>query len=580
MFFSLQPSHIFNTYFGEHHFLLTTTPYDSFLLKFIEQGEKMKRFKLSCLCFVSLFFLNVLFPGCSNQEGRESATAVSSKSTPVYGGNYRIPLKENPVTLDPAYVRDIVGQSVVHQVFDGLVRFDNYLSILPALAETWEVTEKGTVYKFKIKDNAVFHNKEPVISEDVLFSIKRLLRVEPPSAMLPHLLKIDGANEYRTNIRETLSGIIIENKKNFSIHLLEPHAPFLAALGMYQASIVPEKAVKILGEAFGKNPLGSGPFQLTSWEDKASIRLKRFENYHAGPAYLDEILFRIYPGGQNQAVLNDFRAKRLEEMTAHGDEKKNFSELEDLQWFQRPSLSLFFYGINIRHPRLTDPDLRKTLFNSVDRTELVNTLTGGQYQVTKTILPPGMPGYQPHSPTADNKEIILAQNLQDTQNPQNLDLEIASGSKTPWDEKEIAIIQRFWARLGITVRPKYITDWNEFQSYLKSDDVQIYRYGWHADMPDPDSFLSSLFLSDAAHNFMNLRDENIDTMLSTARRISDPIKRAGMYRKIETDILAVTPLIPLFHMNVSRVYQPYVQSINVSALGHHTMKLNQIWLDQ
>lgn len=546
----------------------------------------MNRFKLSCLCFVSLFFLNVLLPGCSNQEENENATAVSSKSTPFYGGNYRIPLKGNPATLDPAYVHDNFGESVVHQIFDGLVRFDNYLSILPALAETWEVTEKGTVYKFKIKDNAVFHNKEPVTSEDVLFSIKRLLRVDPPSAVLPHLLKIDGANEYKMNIRDTLSGIKIENEKTFSIYLLEPHAPFLAALGMYQASIVPEKAVKMLGEAFGKNPVGSGPFQLTSWEDKASIRLHRFENYHDGTAYLDEILFRIYPGGQNQAILNDFRAKRLEEMTAHGDEKKKLSELKDLQWFQRPSLSLFFYGINIRHPRLTDPDLRKTLFNSIDRIELVNTLTGGQYQVTKTILPPGMPGYQPNSPAEDNKETSLVQTLlkQDGQtvggDPQNLELEIASAAKTPWDEKEIAIIQGFWARLGITVRPKYITDWNEFQSYLKSGSAQIYRYAWFADMPDPDSFLSSLFLSDAAHNFMNLRDKNIDNMLSTARGISDPIKRAEMYRKIETDILAVTPVIPLFHMNVSRVYQPYVQSINVSALGHHTVKLNQIWLDQ
>lgn len=544
----------------------------------------MLRFELSSFCFICLLFFNLLIQGCSNPEDSQKTSTNAPPLTPIYGGIYRIPLTQNPTTLDPANAQGTSGISVIHQIFDGLIRFDSYLSILPALAETWEVTEKDRLYRFKLKENAFFHNQKPVTSSDVKFSIQRLLRVEPPSDVLPHLLKIMGADKYRNGSSESLAGIEIEDEKNFSIRLLESHAPFLTALGMYQLSIVPEETVKRLGAAFGKQPLGSGPFRFISWDDKKAIQLKRFKGYYAGPPYLDEIHYRIYPGSQNQDILNDFKNKYLEEMTAYGDEKKLFFKSEGLQWFHRPSLSLFFYGMNTDHPHLSDPFLRKALSKAVDRKTLIDNVYDGQYQVAETILPPGMPGHRPPPFEKNSASVLTPKEIKQIGNgtvrqQQNLEIEITSAVKSSMVEKEMALIQKFWSPLGILVRPRYITDWQEFQSYLKSESVQIYRYGWFADMPDPDSFLSPLFLSGSAHNFMNVRNQKIDTMLSTARGMVEPVKRANMYQMIETDILSLSPLIPLCYMNVDRVYQSYVQSINISALGHHSMQLNQIWLD-
>ena len=545
--------------------------------------KKIKSIKRLFCCFIALLFLCKLIPGCSNQENKKESNTPPTKKIPAHGGNYRIPLANNPITLDPAHVLGTYGGFVVHQIFDGLVRFDPYLSILPALAETWEVKE-GRVYNFILRHNAVFHNQDPVTADDVRFSIQRLLRTEPPSAVLQHLLKIKGAVEYRNKTRDTLSGFKIETEKEFSIHLIKPHAPFLAALGMYQASIVPEKAVMRLGDAFGRHPVGSGPFRFVSWEDKKAIQLHRFNAYYGGAAYLDKILFRIYPGGQNQAILDDFKNNRLDEMTVFGNDQEALAGLNGLQWIHKPSMSLFFYGINIRHARLESPGLRKALSAAIDRHALVNTVYDGKYQVTQTILPPGMTGHQRFDPVKKNLSVFSKNSLKpyvesSPLHRKKLEIEIVSLVKTPRVEKELELIQKFWIPLGIIVRPKYITDWNEFQSYLRSDAVQIYRYGWHADMPDPDSFLSSLFLSDAAHNFMNLKDEKIDTWLSHAREGIDPIKRAGIYQKIETEILAATPIIPLVYMNENRVYQPHVRSARISALGPHTTKLNQIWLE-
>ncbi len=132
-------------------------------------------------------------PGYAKQTGEKSLSADPTR----YGGLYRVPLRGNPPTLDPAYVQDQFGEMLVQQLFDGLVKFDPYLMVLPALAKTWQVEEQGKAYRFVLRKNARFHNGRPVKVQDVVFSISRLLRVNPPPAILPHLLKIKGAQDYR-----------------------------------------------------------------------------------------------------------------------------------------------------------------------------------------------------------------------------------------------------------------------------------------------------------------------------------------------------------------------------------------------
>jgi ABC-type transport system substrate-binding protein len=108
--------------------------------------------------------------------------------------------------------------------------------------------------------------------------------------------------------------------------------------------------------------------------------------------------------------------------------------------------------------------------------------------------------------------------------------------------------------------------------------MQIYRYAWIADMPDPDNFLFPLFASDSPANFTRFRNDQIDQMLVKARGIVDPVQRAEMYQQIEKRILQTYPIIPLFYLNIDRVYQSEVQGVKISALGAHTMPLHRIWL--
>ncbi len=528
--------------------------------------------------------LCVLLPGCDGQPKPAARQAAEKRDATHSGGIYRLPLTHNPASLDPAFVHHNYGNIVVHQLFDGLIRFDPYLGPHPALAETWRIEENGLVYIFTLRKNIRFHNGRPITVADVVFSLSRLLRVRPAPAILPHLLRIKGAAAYRDYQVDHVSGLQPAGDQTLRVVLEEPHVPFLTALGMYQAMIVPQKETASDPGAFGKNPIGSGPFRFVSWDPDQSIRLERFKNYYGGDSLLDEIHFRIYSTRQDQRLLEDFSHGQLEEMPVFSDEvKAALAGHKALQWFHRPSLSLFFYGINCQKPPLNDPDLRRILSASIDRRQMVDEVFKGRFETAQTILPPGMPGYKP--PDQPLEDLLRQAIRHDGYRPAGKwasmpAIEIVSAYDTPRVRAEMELVRSSWQKLGIRLTTRYISDWGEFNDYIRSDAVQLYRYSWFADMPDTDSMLYPLFASDATDNYMRFHDTTIDRLLITARGTLDPVKRTGIYRRAEELILKAAPLIPLFHLSIDIVYQATVRGAQPNALGAHTMSLHKVWLDR
>lgn len=539
---------------------------------------------LLLICVLSFGLL--MTSSCAKKEEPEEKAGDEKRISTASvhpGGTYRYPLMNDPSTLDPVYVQDNYSETILHQIFDGLVRFDPFLTVLPALAETWFVEDNGKTYRFVLRENALFHNGNPVTVADVIFSISRLLRIEPPPGPMPHLLKITGATEFRDHKTDSVKGLEPIDARSLRIRLDEPHAPFLTALGMYQAFIVPKDEVTNQGRQFALNPVGSGPFRFVSWEKNKSIWLERFPDYYAGASLLDKVHYIVYPGGKIEDVLADFRAKKLEEMPVYGKIREELSADSSLQWFHRPSLSLLFYGVRGNHPLLENPEIRKALSMAIDRDTLVKEVYKGQFDPARSIIPPGMPAYRGQSKTVVENTDEARKLVQTVlgENPDAIQpIEIVSAIQSSFAQAELGFVQQSWAQLGIPLEIKYITDWKEFSTYRRSDSVQIYRAAWFADMPDPDSFLQPLFASESPVNYMRFRDKDVDTMLQAARSIIDPVKRAEMYQQIEEAILASTPMIPLFYLSVDRVYQPFVRDIQVSALGAHTMPLHRIWLTE
>lgn len=544
-------------------------------------GVIRSRFSCIFMSIIFLFCFCCILGSCGDQEkagGETPALAVPAKRS---GGIYHAPLLNNPKGLDPARAEDQYSVAVVHQMFDGLVKFSPDLLIVPALADNWKIEQSGLVYHFFLRKDARFHNRKPVTSQDVIFSFSRLIRTDPAPSVLPHMLKIAGAHEYRNGQADQVVGIQAISDLEFLIRLEEPYAPFLAALGMYQTSIVPEAEVSQPNYDFARNPVGSGAFCFVSWDDNKSIRLKRFPEYYLGPSFLDEIEYVIYPGGQIEEVLADFKSGKLEDMPVYGSIRKQLLSQKNIKWVHRSSLSLLFYGMNCEHPMLRNPAVRRALSMAIDREKLVSNVYDGQFEPARSVLPPGILGYNPEKLKIEDDisraqgEIskVLREGFGD-----NPTLEVVSAVQSPIAKAEIDFIARCWTQLGITLKAKFIPDWAEFEHYVKSPSMQIYRYVWFMDIPDPDNLLQVLFGSDSDVNYMRYRNPEVDGMLRSARIIFEPMDRAEIYERIEDLVVRTTSIIPLVHLSIDLVYQSNVQGIQLNSLGAHNMSLHQVWL--
>src|SRR5262245_34950030 len=86
--------------------------------------------------------------GCKDKEQQAQGQDKRPSSIPRYGGIYHKRLELEPLTLDPAFLKDIYGVAVAQQMFDGLVQFDANLNVVPCIAKSWQASYDGLVWTF------------------------------------------------------------------------------------------------------------------------------------------------------------------------------------------------------------------------------------------------------------------------------------------------------------------------------------------------------------------------------------------------------------------------------------------------
>jgi oligopeptide transport system substrate-binding protein len=159
-----------------------------------------------------------------------------------------------------------------------------------------------------------------------------------------------------------------------------------------------------------------------------------------------------------------------------------------------------------------------------------------------------------------------------------LSLSILSASKSKLAQEELALVARDLAAVGVELAVQYETDWPAFEARLKSGQIQLFRYAWSADIPDPDNFLSILCSSTSPYNFMRYHNGEVDRLLSLALVTTDMLERVRLYRKAEKTVLDDAPMIPWLYLTFESVFQPYVKGLEISALGGPYIPLKKIWL--
>lgn len=516
-----------------------------------------------------------------------AAATASAQPAEERGGDYRRALVSDPVTLDAARIGDIYSRSVAQQLFDGLVQFDQTLTVVPALAQYWKASRDNRTWTFTLRKGVKFHHGREVTSDDVVYSFTRLLDPAVKSGAADLFMGIEGADEFRAGKAKRVAGLTAPDRYTVVVHVKEATVPFVSTAAVGHAKIVPREVVEQAGDAFGTQPVGTGPFKFVRWERGREIVLAANPDYFDGPPKVARVVYRIFPGEKFDTIYDEFKRGALEDaplptkITA-ADYRRIKTDPTHV-YVRRPILSVRFYGFNVRQKPLDDRRIRQAVLHAVDRETINEELYLGRVITARAILPPGSLGYNPNLAGYAYDPARARELLAEAGHPNGAGLGPIVFWSTVKDERivrEHEQIRKNLEAVGLRGEFQYLTDWPTFSKRLAERKFPAFLYAWFADVPDPDNFLATIFHSASPRNFMGYANRTVDDLLTQARHTGDAQRRVDLYRRAEQAIIDDAPMLPVWHYTYERLFQPYVKNVEVSSFGDPYIPLRKIWLER
>lgn len=288
--------------------------------------------------------------------------AVSSAAqAQVEGGSISVVVTPEPPMLMQALNQNGPTNMIAGNIYESLLRFNEALEPQPSLAQSWEISEDGTVYTFKLQENVTWHDGEPFSADDVVFSLDVFLREVHP--------------RWRPIVNNQVESIEKVDDNTVRLTLKQPFGPLLLAMETASAPIVPKhiyEGTEYASNPMNNTPIGTGPFKFQEWNRGSYVHLVKNEDYWMdGRPYLDEIYWRFIPDAAARAVAYEtgdvdvltggavdiFDVPRLSELENSCVTSKGWEMFAPHAWIT----------INHRNGILGNQQFRQGLMHAIDR---------------------------------------------------------------------------------------------------------------------------------------------------------------------------------------------------------------------
>jgi len=494
--------------------------------------------------------------GALTVSGVESLDAGFSPASaePKRGGVLKAAFSADPAGFDPVRGPSGMSHVVIEQVYSTLMALDPDAKPYPELAESYEVSDHGLQYTFKLRPGVTFQNGDELTAEDVKFSFDRL-RAK------------DSGYSYGSQV-ETIESVDAVDKHTVRFKLSRGTGPFLVYMAFPGSSIVPKKLVES-GHDLNANPVGSGPFKFVSYEPRSAIKFERNPHYFQdGKPYFDAMEYRIIPDitALTNAVMsgevnfsNEIPPKDWATVTTNSNLKTQTLEGSRYYWLL-PN--------NMVKP-LDNPKVRQAIGLALDRKALVTGAFFGQATpILGGVIPEWNWGHSDVKFFGERAEPAKAKALlAEAGVPNGFETSMTIASSFPAMVAMAPIIQANLAAVGIKAQiktmeiPRY---WDEVWGPSKFDVTTMY---WVSPLADPDDFVTNNYKCGMAINVQKSCSKEMDAILEEAKSAATQDARKAAYKTMQDLSLQEMDIVPLVNAWLLIAYAKNLQGFTPLRTG-------------
>lgn len=467
------------------------------------------------------------------------------------GGTYAEGVVGSPKYINPllAFAND-VDLDLTQLLFRGLYQINDRGEVERALASHDEVSTDGKTYIITLRQDARWHDGEPITASDVAFTFERILDPETLSPQMKVFkdLRIEVVDDY--TIKMTLT---------------KPYAPFLSTLTV---GIIPQH---IWGDVppgnttlaeYNIKPIGSGPyiFQALTKDRLGNIksyRLVRFPEYYGPKPYLNELVFRFYPTKED--ALEALRQKRIQGLSFVTADMRSQLKNSDVLFreLRLPQYTAVFF--NQRTSVLKEKVVRQALERAVDKNAIIAQALDGAGEAIYTPILPGFLGYNntikglAYNPDEARKALDdagwtwLAGDATRKKSGQELRFALTTVDR-PEYTKTAELLRKYWAAIGVEVELRLFSSNDIIKKTIKPRDYEALLFGEIIGTdPDPYPFWHSSQNFDPGLNLAIFANKQVDQLLEEARETNDPEQRRLKYLHFQNILSDEQPAIFLYN---------------------------------
>lgn len=460
----------------------------------------------------------------------------------------RIALSVEPGSLDMHADTTTASLDVNQAIYETLLRFDYDMNLTPWLATSWEQLD-ATTYRLTLRDDVTFHSGAPFDAHAVKAHFDRMLDPENPGL----------AQAYLFFIEET----VVVDDYTVELRLHEPYGPTLAYLALPFTAIQDTSWFEEVGDDFGVDPSGTGPFQMESWDRGTALNLEANEAYWGGTPTVSGLQFRIIPEpGPRTFALQQGEIHTTTQVSIQ--DVPSLQENPDVDVTVQPEPRRISWLVNMRDPVLSNLDVRRALTHAIDYELVINAILGEFGQPLHGFVTPESFGYLETAYTFDPERATeLLENAGWSRNAngmfeqdgQTLSFAIITGNKMLRELEVFEAIQFEFREFGIDMQIDLIEGSQIYPNIARFADM----YGTD-EVPDFDLLtmdfgmrtgeanigLETTFLCDGSRNASQYCNPEFDQLVAIATSGAPDEEREAAYHEAMRILAEDVPAINLW----------------------------------